>query len=62
MQRDDNQNTKTSPRSRQEIPERIPGKKTYARPILTDFGDVRDLTLGGSGLVAESTPGTFFPI
>lgn len=50
------QNSQHNDRKNQEV---TPVRKEYRRPVLTRFGDVRDITLGLSGTKEDGT--TFEP-
>jgi hypothetical protein len=37
--------------------ETAPERKTYKKPLLTKYGQLKDLTTGGSGSANEGSPG-----
>ena len=37
--------------------EKIPRKKSYEKPTLTQYGQLKDLTTGGSGSAKEGSAG-----
>lgn len=41
---------------------RVPVKRSYSAPVLTDYGDVRDLTLGSTKGYGESGAPTTFRV